>query len=362
MADFAQMGVPDWIFLGEKARLELLRWLLPEAVAPDWGESLVWVEYGSSSAIRRGLDDFWQVQSSCLLPGMTALVAATAEQVAAVGKKRETRVGVLEEFPFGRQSTYETLRTIHQEDPVREVLVVLLDLPLLGGSTDLDAPEDQLEEQYQAYRKEEEAVILYGAGDLPGLLAWRQDTLLGQRRMALQELTDMQELIRVIRYDYEYMVLDDLQETLLAPAQLERICSFHTAKRGLAYCVWVAYQRKAEAVFFPPSDAGGFTEPVAKLYRSTLRVLPPAFWDIDKDCDLLAKKLRQAWRAWMRQPKWEHLQLSPDTEADYEKLVAESGINAAFLKRLMEFVNEEALRVLEEYLQCRYNGIKEVLK
>ena len=115
-------------------------------------------------------------------------------------------------------------------------------------------------------------------------------------------------------------------------------------------------------MFFPPSDAGGFTEPVAKLYRSTLRVLPPAFWDIDKDCDLLTKKLRQAWRGWMRQPEWEHLQLNPATEESYEKLVAESGINAAFFKRLMGFVNEEALRVLEEHLQYRYNGIKEVLK
>ena len=87
MADFAQMGVPDWIFLGEKARLELLRWLLPDAAAPDWGEAPVWVEYGPSSAIRRGPEDCWQAQSSCLLPGMTVLVAATAEQAVAVGKK-----------------------------------------------------------------------------------------------------------------------------------------------------------------------------------------------------------------------------------------------------------------------------------
>lgn len=360
MTDVIEHEKPDWIFLGETERTMLLHWMLPDIIAPDWGNQPIWLEYGPSSVINR-INVGWQARSKFLLPGMYVLLATSWEQAAVAGRKRTTRIGILESYPFGRQSTRRMIQEMQHQAPLCGVLVILIDLPIRRGSTDLIPPQDLLEQQYQVYQRNGAVKILRGPNELPALLYWQQDSLQGQFHQVMRELDEMQSSIETIQYDYE--LLDwEFQQQILSLEELEKICSFRTAKVYSPKNLWSAYQKKAEEVLFPVDRNGGLIGPVVELYTHSLQVLNPMIWDMQKDCEGLYDRLRRAYNAWMSVPRWQTLRVELLTEENYEIVSAESGINAAFHKRYKEYINQEALRIVKSYLQYRYKKIKEVLQ
>ena len=359
MTDMMESKIPDWIFLGETENSILLHWMLPDIIAPDWENQPVWLEYGFASTIRRS-DHGWQAQSKFLLPGIYVLVAASWEQATIAGLKRTTRIGILEGYPFGRQSTRRTIQEIRHQVPFCGVLPILMDLPIRRGSTDLILPQDLLDQQYQVYQCDGTVKILRGSNELAALLYWQQDTLQAQFNQVLRELDGMQSCIETIQYDYE--LLDwEFQQEILSLQELENICSFKTAKKYSSENLWYAYQKKAKEILFPADGNGGLVGPVVELYLHSLKVLKPKIWNIQKDCEELKNKLFQAYNIWMNISRWKTLRVEPLTEENYEIVSAESGINAAFHKRYKGYINQEALRILKNYLQYRYEKIKEVL-
>lgn len=152
MADEKPLVLPDRVLIGGEPCYDFLGWMADLAIQPEWKQKNIWLRYGDKNAVTPDGED-WQVSSYRMLPGMTALIPPEGVDPKAAAMRPETQFVIFEGFPFGEGSTRKRWKELSRAHAVR---VVLVDMPIRSGSTDLDADkvDNDAQSQCERYRQE----------------------------------------------------------------------------------------------------------------------------------------------------------------------------------------------------------------
>ncbi len=368
--DGGQRYLPDWVILGEDSpRRVFMDWLLRGTALNAGEDCAVWVRYGTRLSVT-GQDSHCVVETPALLPRMTLCFPPRGVLAASLETAKRTKYAVLEEFPFGKQSSMDLLKML--EDSGGEALMVLLALPRRQGSTDILPPGEDLEKAVEAYRAERfDVSVLRDAGQLGRVLHWHRpmyDTWVGQTQAYLAELDE-----RISGVEYDYLFLEeDWQEDggPLREQTMDRLFSYPISRRERGGSLWDRYAAVSVRALFPSSGQGPLAS-VARLYKECLDN-PLAFWPVDADAgDFLASLRRAFVKALEKEEKagqyrgktriWK--QLDEETYFSLAALNGDSGtaLNAVFSRRIRDYLCDDVKRLLQERLRRRYELLEEMI-
>lgn len=368
--DGGQRYLPDWVILGEDSpRRVFMDWLLRGTTPPTDEDCVVWVRYGTRLSVT-GQDSRCVVETPTLLPQMTLCFPPRGAPAASLETAKRTKYAVLEEFPFGKQSSMDLLKMLR--DSGREALMVLLALPRRQGSTDIIPPGEDLEKAVEAYRtKRFDVSVLRDAGQLGRVLHWHRpmyDTWVERTQAYLAEMDE-----RVSDVEYDYLFLEEDWQEDGGPLQeqtMDRLFSYPASRRERGESLWDRYAAVSMRALFPSSGQGPLAS-VARLYKECLDN-PLVFWPVDVDAgDFLAslqsafvKALEKEEAAGQYRGKTKiREQLDENTYFSLAALNGDSGtaLNAVFSRRIRDYLRDDVKRLLQERLRRRYEQLEEMI-
>lgn len=356
MADEKPLVLPDRVLIGGKSRYDFLGWMADLAIQPEWKQKNIWLRYGDKNAVTPDGEER-QVSSYRMLPGMTALVPPEGVVPRAAAMKPGTQLVIFEEFPFGKDSTRKQWKKL---SPTHAVRVVLVDMPIRSGSTDLDANkvENDAQSQCERYRKEGmDAVCIQppekgGAVSAAAVLGGSDSFRLQWKRKFKDKLEWVSLQPDIMKGDWNFP-LDD-------SAMTKEVLSFEAFQRSGQMSFWRAYALQTEKLLFQNesdflSKAKGYYE---RFELNT--ILKPSVWDEERDWEALKKKLLEAYRNVMANPKRETEILRKLTEAEYRNRSADT--MGAFRGTLDDYVGKIVPERIQEYAKARCAQIKGAMK
>lgn len=356
MADEKPLVLPDRVLIGGEPCYDFLGWMADLAIQPEWKQKNIWLRYGDKNAVTPDGED-WQVSSYRMLPGMTALIPPEGVDPKAAAMRPETQFVIFEGFPFGEGFTRKRWKELSRAHAVR---VVLVDMPIRSGSTDLDADkvDNDAQSQCERYRQEgmdavciqppekdgtvSAAVVLGGSDSLR--LQWKRNL-----RGKLETVLVMTDLMKG---DWNFS-LDDSVMT-------KEVLSFEAFQQSGQMSYWRAYALQTEKLLFQTESK--FLSDVKKNYEySQLNaILKPPVWDAERDWETLRKKLLEAYRCAMATPKRETKILRKLTEVEYRNRPADT--ISAFRGTLDDYLKNIVPEQIQKYAKTRYEQIKGAMK
>lgn len=368
--DAGQRYLPDWVILGEDSpRRIFMDWLLRGTTLSAGEDCTVWIRYGARLSIA-GQDSQYVVETPALLPRMTLCFPPKGVPAASLETAKGTKYAVLEEFPFGKQSSMDLLKTLG--DGGREALMVLMDLPRRQGSTDIIPPGEDLDKAVEAYRAERfDVSVLRDAGQLGRVLHWHRPMYDAWVEKMRTYLAEMDERVSDVQYDYRFLV-EDWQDDggPLQEQTMDRLFSYSVSRRERGKSLWDRYAAASIRALFPSSGQGPLT-PVEKLYRECLDN-PLAFWPVDADAESFMGELRRLFlKSLEREESTGNYRRKTRfsgqlDEGRYLDLVARSdhqgtALNAVFSRRIRDYLCDDVKRLLRERLRRRYEQLEEMI-
>lgn len=356
MADEKPLVLPDRVLIGGESRYDFLGWMADLAIQPEWKQKNIWLRYGNKNAVTPDGEN-WQVSSYRMLPGMTALIPPKGVDPKAAAMRPETQFVIFEEPQFGKDDTRKKWKELSPEYAVK---VVLVDMPIRSGSTDLDADkvDNDAQSQCERYRQEgmdavciqppekdgtvSAAVVLGGSDSLR--LQWKRNL-----RGKLKTVSSMTE---IMKYGWNFS-LDDSVMT-------KKVLSFEAFQQSGQMSFWRAYALQTEKLLFQTESE--FLSDVKENYEySQLNaILKPPVWDAERDWETLRKKLLEAYREAMATPKRETEILRKLTEPEYWK--HSFGTRGAFKGTLKDYLKNIVPEQIQKYAKTRYEQIKGAMK
>ena len=353
MADEKPLVLPDRVLIGEKFCYDFLGWRADLAIQPEWRQKNIWLRYGDKNAVTPDGED-WQVSSYRMLPGMTALIPPEGVVQKAAAMRPETQFVIFEGFPFGQGSTRDWWKKL---SPAHAVRVVLVDMPIRSGSTDLDADkvDNDAQSQCERYRQEGmDAVCIQppekdGAVSVAAVLGGSDSLRLQWKRNLRGKLETVSLLTDVMKGEWIFS-LDDSVMT-------KKVLSFEAFQQSGQMSFWRAYALQTEKLLFQTESE--FLSDVKKNYEySQLNaILKPPVWDAERDWETLRKKLLEAYRNVMANPKRETEIPRKLTEAEYRNRTI-----SAFRGTLDDYLKNIVPEQIQKYAKMRYEQIKGAMK
>ena len=356
MADEKTLVLPDRVLIGGKTCYDFLGWMADLAIQPEWKQKNIWLRYGDKNAVTPDGEN-WQVSSYRMLPGMTALIPPEGVIPKVAVTKPDTQFVIFEEFPFGKDFTKEQWKKL---SPTHAVRVVLVDMPIRSGSTDLDADkvENDAQSQCERYRQEGmDAVCIQppekdGAVSVAVVLGGSDSLRLQWKRNLRGELETVSLLTDFMKGEWIFS-LDDSVMT-------KKVLSFEAFQQSGQMSFWRAYALQTEKLLFQTESE--FLSDVKKNYEySELdAILKPPVWDAERDWETLRKKLLEAYRNVMANPKRETEILRKLTEAEYRNRSVDT--ISAFRGTLDDYLKNIVPEQIQKYAKMRYEQIKGAMK
>lgn len=353
MADEKPLVLPDRVLIGGKSRYDFLGWMADLAIQPEWRQKNIWLRYGDKNAVTPDGED-WQVSSYRMLPGMTALIPPEGVIPKVAVTKPDTQFVFFEEFPFGEDFTRKRWKEL---SPAHAVRVVLVDMPIRSGSTDLDADkvDNDAQSQCERYRQEGmDAVCIQppekdGTVSAAAVLGGSDSLRLQWKRNLRGKLETVSLLTDVMKGEWIFS-LDDSVMT-------KKVLSFEAFQQSGQMSFWRAYALQTEKLLFQTESE--FLSDVKKNYEySQLNaILKPPVWDAERDWETLRKKLLEAYRGAMATPKRETEILRKLTEAEYRNRTI-----SAFRGTLDDYLKNIVPEQIQKYAKMRYEQIKGAMK
>lgn len=367
--DIKQRYLPDWVILGDNSRAVFLDWLLSGAKLRAGENSVIWIRYGIRLSITQQ-ESHWIIETPVLLPRTTLCFPPAAGFESALDTSKRTRYAVLEEFPFGKQTSMDLIRRL--ESHGNEALVILMDLPRRQGSTDLIAPGEDLHQAMEAYRAEgRDVLIMQDVNNLQCVLHWHRRMYDVWLNKARNYLADLCERISEIPYDYPSLEEDWLDDGgPLQEQTMDGLFSYQTSKKEKGNTLWDRYANASRRALFPASAQGPLT-PVAKLYQECLDN-PLVFWAVDADVENFMDGLQSIFVKMLEKEESkghyrEKTQLPKRLDEDsYLNIAALSGsngtaLNAIFSQMIKDYLCDGVKGFLQERLQQRYQQLEGVI-
>ena len=356
MVDERPLILPDCVLIGGNSRYDFLGWMADLAIQPEWKQKNIWLRYGDKNAVTPDGED-WQVFSYRMLPGLTVLVPPEGVVPKAAAMKPGTQFVIFEEFSFGKDSTKKQWKKLSQAHAVR---VVLVDMPIRSGSTDLDADkvDNDAQSQCERYRQEGmDAVCIQppekdGTVSAVAVLGESDSLRLQWKRNLRGKLETVSLMLNIMKSGWIFS-LDD-------SAMTKEVLSFEAFQQSGQMSFWRAYALQTEKLLF--RNESEFLSKVKKNYEySELNaILKPPIWDTERDWEALKKKLLEAYRGAMATPKRETEILRKLTETEYRNRSVDT--ISAFRGALDDYLKNIVPEQIQKYAKTRYEQIKGAMK
>lgn len=350
MADEKPLVLPDRVLIGGKPCYDFLGWMADLAIQPEWKQKNIWLRYGNKNAVTPDGED-WQVSSYRMLPGMTALIPPEGVVPKAAAMRPETQFVIFEESPFGQGFTRDRWKELSRAHAVR---VVLVDMPIRSGSTDLDADkvDNDAQSQCERYRQEGMDAVCIQPPEKDGTVS-AAVVLGGSDSLRLQWKRNLRGKLETVAFMTDLMKVE-WNFSLDNSVMTKEVLSFEAFQQSGQMSYWRAYALQTEKLLFQTESE--FLSKVKKNYEySELNaILKPPVWDAERDWETLRKKLLEAYREAMETPKRETEML---TEAEYRNRTI-----SAFRGTLDDYLKNIVPEQIQKYAKTRYEQIKGAMK
>ena len=348
--------LPDRVLIGGESRYDFLGWMADLSIQPEWKQKNIWLRYGDKNAVTPDGED-WQVSSYRMLPGMTALIPPEGVVQKAAAMRPETQFVIFEEPQFGKDDTRKKWKERSQAHAVK---VVLVDMPIRSGSTDLDADkvDNDAQSQCERYRQEGMDAVCIQPPEKDGtvsaavVLGGSDSLRLQWKRNLRDKLKTVSSMTEIMKGDWNFS-LDDSVMT-------KKVLSFEAFQQSGQMSFWRAYALQTEKLLFQTESE--FLSDVKENYEySQLNdILKPPVWDAERDWETLRKKLLEAYREAMATPKRETEILRKLTDVEYGERSA--GTKGAFRGTLDDYLENIVPEQIQRYAKKRYEQIKGAMK
>lgn len=356
MADEKPLVLPDRVLIGGEPCYDFLGWMADLAIQPEWKQKNIWLRYGDKNAVTPDGED-WQVSSYRMLPGMTALIPPEGVVQKAAAMRPETQFVIFEEFPFGEGSTRKRWKEL---SPAHAVKVVLVDMPIRSGSTDLDADkvDNDAQSQCERYRQEGMDAVCIQPPEKDGTVS-AAVVLGGSDSLRLQWKRNLRDKLERVSLSTELMK-SDWKFSRDDSAMTKKVLSFEAFQQSGQMSFWRAYALQTEKLLFQTESE--FLSKVKENYEDSQlnAILKPPVWDAERDWETLRKKLLEAYRGAMATPKRETEILRKLTEEEYWKRAV--GTIGAFRGTLNDYLENIVPEQIQRYAKKRYEQIKGAMK
>lgn len=356
MADEKPLVLPDRVLIGGKSRYDFLGWMADLAIQPEWKQKNIWLRYGDKNAVTPDGEN-WQVSSYRMLPGMTALIPPEGVVPKAAAMRPETQFVIFEEFPFGQGFTRKQWKELSMAYAVK---VVLVDMPIRSGSTDLDADkvDNDAQSQCERYRQEGMDAVCIQPPEKDGTVS-AAVVLGGSDSLRLQWKQNLRGKLETVAFMTDFMK-GEWNFSLDNSVMTKKVLSFEAFQQSGQMSFWRAYALQTEKLLFQTESE--FLSDVKKNYEySELNaILKPPVWDAERDWETLRKKLLEAYREAMETPKRETKILRKLTEEEYWERAADT--IGAFRGTLDDYLENIVPEQIQKYAKTRYEQIKGAMK
>lgn len=288
---------------------------------------------------------------------MTALIPPKGVVQKAAAMRPETQFVIFEGFPFGEGSTRKRWKEL---SPAHAVRVVLVDMPIRSGSTDLDADkvDNDAQSQCERYRQEGMDAVCIQPPEKDGTVS-AAVVLGGSDSLRLQWKRNLRGKLERVSLSTEFMKSgwkfsrDDSVMT-------KKVLSFEAFQQSGQMSFWRAYALQTEKLLFQTESE--FLSKVKENYEDSQlnAILKPPVWDAERDWETLRKKLQEAYREAMETPKRETEILRKLTEAEYWNRAVDT--IGAFSGTLDDYLENIVPEQIQKYAKTRYEQIKGAMK
>ena len=353
MADEKPLVLPDRVLIGGKPCYDFLGWMADLAIQPEWKQKNIWLRYGNKNAVTPDGEN-WQVSSYRMLPGMTALIPPEGIVPKAAAMRPETQFVIFEGPPFGQGFTRKQWKELSMAYAVK---VVLVDMPIRSGSTDLDADkvDNDAQSQCERYRQEGMDAVCIQPPEKDGTVS-AAVVLGGSDSLRLQWKRNLRGKLETVAFMTDLMK-GEWNFSLDNSVMTKKVLSFEAFQQSGQMSFWRAYALQTEKLLFQTESK--FLSDVKKNYEySQLNdILKPPVWDAERDWETLRKKLLEAYREAMATPKRETEILRKLTEAEYRNRTI-----SAFSGTLNDYLKNIVPEQIQRYAKTRYEQIKGAMK
>lgn len=352
MADEKLLVLPDRVLIGEPC-YDFLGWMADLAIQPEWKQKNIWLRYGDKNAVTPDGEN-WQVSSYRMLPGMTALIPPEGIVPKAAAMRPETQFVIFEGPPFGQGFTRKQWKELSMAYAVK---VVLVDMPIRSGSTDLDADkvDNDAQSQCERYRQEGMDAVCIQPPEKDGTVS-AAVVLGGSDSLRLQWKRNLRGKLETVAFMTDLMK-GEWNFSLDNSVMTKKVLFFEAFQQSGQMSFWRAYALQTEKLLFQTESK--FLSDVKKNYEySQLNdILKPPVWDAERDWETLRKKLLEAYREAMATPKRETEILRKLTEAEYRNRTI-----SAFSGTLNDYLKNIVPEQIQRYAKTRYEQIKGAMK
>lgn len=353
MADEKPLVLPDRVLIGGKPCYDFLGWMADLAIQPEWKQKNIWLRYGDKNAVTPDGEN-WQVSSYRMLPGMTALIPPEGIVPKAAAMRPETQFVIFEGPPFGQGFTRKQWKELSMAYAVK---VVLVDMPIRSGSTDLDADkvDNDAQSQCERYRQEGMDAVCIQPPEKDGTVS-AAVVLGGSDSLRLQWKRNLRGKLETVAFMTDLMK-GEWNFSLDNSVMTKKVLSLEAFQQSGQMSFWRAYALQTEKLLFQTESK--FLSDVKKNYEySQLNdILKPPVWDAERDWETLRKKLLEAYREAMATPKRETEILRKLTEAEYRNRTI-----SAFSGTLNDYLKNIVPEQIQRYAKTRYEQIKGAMK
>lgn len=353
MADEKPLVLRDRVLIGGKPCYDFLGWMADLAIQPEWKQKNIWLRYGDKNAVTPDGEN-WQVSSYRMLPGMTALIPPEGIVPKAAAMRPETQFVIFEGPPFGQGFTRKQWKELSMAYAVK---VVLVDMPIRSGSTDLDADkvDNDAQSQCERYRQEGMDAVCIQPPEKDGTVS-AAVVLGGSDSLRLQWKRNLRGKLETVAFMTDLMK-GEWNFSLDNSVMTKKVLSFEAFQQSGQMSFWRAYALQTEKLLFQTESK--FLSDVKKNYEySQLNdILKPPVWDAERDWETLRKKLLEAYREAMATPKRETEILRKLTEAEYRNRTI-----SAFSGTLNDYLKNIVPEQIQRYAKTRYEQIKGAMK
>lgn len=353
MADEKPLVLPDRVLIGGEPCYVFWGWMADLAIQPEWKQKNIWLRYGDKNAVTPDGEN-WQVSSYRMLPGMTALIPPEGIVPKAAAMRPETQFVIFEGPPFGQGFTRDRWKELSMAYAVK---VVLVDMPIRSGSTDLDADkvDNDAQSQCERYRQEGMDAVCIQPPEKDGTVS-AAVVLGGSDSLRLQWKRNLRGKLETVAFMTDLMK-GEWNFSLDNSVMTKKVLSFEAFQQSGQMSFWRAYALQTEKLLFQTESK--FLSDVKKNYEySQLNdILKPPVWDAERDWETLRKKLLEAYREAMATPKRETEILRKLTETEYR-----NDTISAFSGTLNDYLKNIVPEQIQRYAKTRYEQIKGAMK
>lgn len=363
------------LFIGDKSRFIFAK-TITGTLPTNYENFSLFLEHGETMSRIQSKENLFNIASFRTPPGIKISLLKADDESWKDNFEKFSRIILFEEFPLKKDSTQQLIETWTNLPKSRPPLtIVIMDLVHHQGSTDLDRIDDAVIEAKKNYKSQGLDVIFFRSStDVINVLHRHESIIQKHKKILSHELEKIYDRMYELDFLYDDFIMDcNDAGGCLSLSTLNKICSFESVKSSNRNSFWEAYNEVALKKLFPIST-------FSKGSLNNLSEICTYILTGDFDGKVSSQRVEQTKLYLMRVLKIKFSDcMSGGRFSDnvsfyesrdiiaYKKLTSDRsgrfyGINAEYGRRLKNFVEKEAKKILQSTLEDYIKSFEEVVR